>query len=335
LEGFFRKKKKWDFINWKKYLLNHPLIELLSKKLIWQFTVNDKNVSGIFFEGQLISANNIPLTGIEESSVSLWHPSTRTVEEVQNWRNFIFENEIKQPFKQAFREVYLVTDAEINTLTYSNRYLNHVLRHDKFAAIAKNRLWDYSSVYSYNNPRIQYSDFKIEAMVDSNNSDYSFFTVGRVHFRNLIFSETMRDIDLFVGVCSIGMEDQRLLNFHQNYLNNFSQSELTSLGENRKKVLERLIPRLKIKEQCVLTEKNLIVKGKIRTYKIHLGSGNILMTPNDQYLCIIPNNKKNQPNVFLPFDDDKILSLIISKALLLADDDKIEDEVILHQINQQ
>jgi hypothetical protein len=26
---------------------------------------------------------------------------------------------------------------------------------------------------------------------------------------------------------------------------------------------------------------------EIRTYKIHLGSGNILMNPNDQYLCIV------------------------------------------------
>jgi hypothetical protein len=28
-----------------------------------------------------------------------------------------------------------------------------------------------------------------------------------------------------------------------------------------------------------------VVKGELRTYRIHLGSGNILMEPNDQYLC--------------------------------------------------
>ena len=31
------------------------------------------------------------------------------------------------------------------------------------------------------------------------------------------------------------------------------------------------------------------VRGDLRTYKIHLGSGNILMEPNDQYLCIVPS----------------------------------------------
>ena len=32
----------------------------------------------------------------------------------------------------------------------------------------------------------------------------------------------------------------------------------------------------------------LIVRGELRTYRIHLGSGNILMDPNSQYLCIVP-----------------------------------------------
>ncbi|MDZ4705311.1 MAG: hypothetical protein SH848_15405 [Saprospiraceae bacterium] len=34
----------------------------------------------------------------------------------------------------------------------------------------------------------------------------------------------------------------------------------------------------------------LHVAGKIRSYKINLGSGNILMEPNDQYLCIVQDS---------------------------------------------
>ena len=37
-----------------------------------------------------------------------------------------------------------------------------------------------------------------------------------------------------------------------------------------------------------LPTSTLSSKGDLRTYKIHLGSGNILMSPNDQYLCIVP-----------------------------------------------
>ena len=77
-----------------------------------------------------------------------------------------------------------------------------------------------------------------------------------------------------------------------------------------------------------------MVKGKLRTYKIHIGSTNILMEPNDQYLCIVPDRSKPTlgPNVFLPFEGDTGLSIILSKAFLLADDDQIEDGTIVRQI---
>ena len=79
----------------------------------------------------------------------------------------------------------------------------------------------------------------------------------------------------------------------------------------------------------------MIVKGKLKTYKIHMGSGNILMEPDDRYLCIVPESRnvmKAGEKVFLPFEGDTILSIIISKAILLADDDKIKDETITRQI---
>ncbi len=75
------------------------------------------------------------------------------------------------------------------------------------------------------------------------------------------------------------------------------------------------------------------VRGDIRTYKIHLGSGNILMEPSDQYLCIVPKGRsKKADEVFLPFEGDGRMSVILSKAFLLAEDTKIKDATILSQI---
>ena len=61
---------------------------------------------------------------------------------------------------------------------------------------------------------------------------------------------------------------------------------------------------------------------------------NILMEPNDQYLCIVPDRggKGVTENVFLPFEGDSGLSVILSKAMLLAEDDKITDVTITRQI---
>lgn len=77
----------------------------------------------------------------------------------------------------------------------------------------------------------------------------------------------------------------------------------------------------------------LLVRGQRRSYKIHLGSGNILMEPNDQYLCIVPKQGESQITpVLLPFEGDRTLSIILSKAFLLANDHAITDPSILSQL---
>jgi hypothetical protein len=100
--------------------------------------------------------------------------------------------------------------------------------------------------------------------------------------------------------------------------------------------LERLLPRLKIASRCTLQEKFLVVRGTLRTYKIHLGSSNILMEPNARYLCIVPDRSRaaipHGRGVFLPFEGDNTLAVVLSKAFLLADDAKIKDPTITRQI---
>jgi hypothetical protein len=79
------------------------------------------------------------------------------------------------------------------------------------------------------------------------------------------------------------------------------------------------------------------VHGDLRIYKIHLGSGNILMEPNDQYLCIVPDRKNSHSaieHLFLPFEGDTMLLLILSKAFMLAEDSKITDPSITRQISK-
>jgi hypothetical protein len=58
------------------------------------------------------------------------------------------------------------------------------------------------------------------------------------------------------------------------------------------------------------------------------------MEPNDQYLCIVPDSSAvtKGDSVFLPFEGDRTLSIVLSKAMLLADDSKIKDPTITRQI---
>ena len=154
----------------------------------------------------------------------------------------------------------------------------------------------------------------------------------------LVFSEIMRDVDLFVGVASVGNDptwrDGRSVEQHAAWQRH-AFGDLSATAKTRREVLQRLVPRLKIAAQCSFEDKFLIVAGKLRKYKIHLGSGNILMSPNDQYLCIVASRgKADDGKLFLPFEGDSILSVVISKALLLAADDKITDPSITRQIGK-
>ena len=99
----------------------------------------------------------------------------------------------------------------------------------------------------------------------------------------------------------------------------------------RRTVLEQIIPKLKIGPRLQLEDRYLKVRGKCGEYKIHLGSANVVMN-SGRYLCIVPRIGASTTRIHLPFEGDHMLSLILSKAMLLADDDKIRDKSILSQL---
>jgi hypothetical protein len=300
-----------------------------------------------------------------ESFVRLWHPIDSAPDAVLAWRSFLIEHEITQPFKQAYREVYILTDAERTTQTYSNRFAAHIIRQHQFQALCDARGWTYRLMGNFDSHNIPTRylpghDISVEFWVDAagGGDDHDLSPSGiflhvatdQVRFCRgrggapiplselppIVFSEIMRDVDLFVGVASVGNDptwqdggpDGRYLDYWQTY----SFGDLSETAKTRRAVLETLLPRLtKLRDKWSLEEKFLIIRGSLRTYKIHLGSGNILMEPNGQYLCIVPD-RSPRSHLFLPFDGDSTLSIILSKAMMLADDAKISDETIVRQI---
>jgi hypothetical protein len=92
---------------------------------------------------------------------------------------------------------------------------------------------------------------------------------------------------------------------------------------------------LSIADKCSLDDRHLIIRGKLQAYRIHLGSGNIIMASNNQYLCIVPAHSSENGRVRLPFEGDGLLSVILSKAFMLAEDDKITDQQIISQLKRR
>jgi hypothetical protein len=397
IDNLFLQRKVWPFPVWRERYLDHPVVGVIARRLIWRFTAGDRAVDGIWHDGQIVDAEGEALSSRYPEfddpslnlSVELWHPVGQPMDDVPTWRGWLERHEISQPFKQAHREVYLLTDAERRTNTYSNRFAAHVLRQHQFHALCGVRGWKnklrllVDDIYA---PPLKLlpqwglrAEFWIEGIGDqwgrdtTESGSFSYLSTDQVRFYRiaadqryahafgggyeihgqehpaneplpldlippLVLSEILRDVDLFVGVCSVGNDptwaDGGPEGRYANYWQNFSFGDLSVSAKTRKEVLERLIPRLKIAPRCSFEEKFLKVRGDLRTYKIHLGSGNILMEPNDQYLCIVPDGRmeKGGDGMFLPFEGDRTMSIILSKAMLLADDRKITDPTITRQI---
>ncbi len=164
---------------------------------------------------------------------------------------------------------------------------------------------------------------------------------ARVHLSDIrpaVFSEIMRDVDLFVSVASVGSDpmwsDGGPEGQFRDYWLQFAEGALNPSAEARRDVLEGLIPRLGRAKTWSIDGRHLIVQGKLHAYRIHLGSGNVMMEPS-RYLCIVPDGsgqKATRGRVWLPFEGDRMLSVILSKALMLSRDDKITDPTILSQL---
>jgi hypothetical protein len=389
IDALFLERKSWPEPVWRERYLDHPLVGTIARRLIW--SVAETPV--IATDGRAFDVRGNRFDIPEGALVTLWHPAGQSVDEVIAWRRRIEELGIVQPFKQAHREIYLLTDAERRTQTYSNRFAAHILRQHQFNALCAIRRWK-------NKLRLMVDDryppatrdlpawglraeFWIEGIGEDYGSDtndsgvFHRLASDQVRFYRqeaapntahaggggyqtnapgpgpgdineplplesvprLAFSEILRDVDLFVGVASIGNDpawrDGGPEGRYSAYCRSYSCGELSETGVSRREALERLVPRLKIAPRCTLSERFLTVRGDRRTYKIHLGSGNILMEPNDQYLCIVPDARArlNDAPVYLPFEGDATLSIILSKALLLSEDSKIADPTIKRQID--
>ncbi|MFL5733524.1 MAG: hypothetical protein ACJ78Q_10015, partial [Chloroflexia bacterium] len=77
---------------------------------------------------------------------------------------------------------------------------------------------------------------------------------------------------------------------------------------------------------------HVLIDGKLGSYSVHLGSGVVHRQPGGS-LCIVPVHSQHRGRLFLPFaDDDPKTAEVLSKVLLLAQDEKIQDPTILEQI---
>jgi Domain of unknown function (DUF4132) len=364
LERLYLGDREWPLEVWRERYVDEPLVRNLSQRLIWSFRIGQDWVPGLLQDGAPRDVSGNPLA-VEsgQTRVRLWHSMQSSAPQVLAWRQRLAKLGITQPFKQAHRKVYVLTDAERATRTYSNRFAAHIVDQYRFRALCQARGWNCPAYGSWDGgdarplKRVAERGLQIELWVDPVESSidhesfrFQHLTTDQVRFATtagepipleqvdpVLFSELMRDVDLFVGVAGIGSDPawpDRADDPFEGYWSRVAFGELTESGRTRHAVLADILPGLAIADRCRLEERWLVVAGKLRRYRIHLGSGNIQMEPNNQYLCIVRDRQSESAHVRLPFEGDSTLSIILSKAFMLAEDDKIRDASIRRQILQ-
>ena len=154
LERSYLLNRTWDCRDFLKFYLHHGLIGIVAKKLIWEFERDGKYLPAFFSDGhwQDVDGQSIDWMA-ESSSVRLWHPIRSDSATVLSWRKRLEDLKISQPFRQVQREVYHLTDSELQSGAYTDRFANHLLKQHQFKALVAVKGWQYDLLGAFDDGR--------------------------------------------------------------------------------------------------------------------------------------------------------------------------------------
>ena len=251
------------------------------------------------------------------------------------WSEFqrgLFDKEIKQPFKQVFRELYVPTEDELSEGNMSRRYAGHQVQPKRGVALLRNRGWTVH--YEEGLQKVYHKEdivSEIYAAADwFSPADIEPPTLEGVTFRTrrgnkiipisdvpgIIFSEVMRDVDLMVSVAHAGGVDPEAS---------------ASTVEMRCALATEAVRLFKL-SNVRFEGMHAFIDGKRGSYTVHLGSAVVhKMASGALYVLAVPSQHRGR--LFLPFlDEDPRTAEVVSKILLFAEDEKIKDPSILGQM---
>ena len=306
----------------------NPVIAPLLKPLVFQ----SGTALGFYADGALVAADGTRTELAEDAEVKIAH--ALDLYESGTWadyQKYLFEKEIRQPFKQVFRELYIKT-ADEHGKESSHRYAGHQVQPAKTVALLKTRRWVIDG--SEGLQRIYYkaniiariyalADWYSPADIEAPTLEWVEFFDRKTFQRlpiddvpDLIFSEVMRDVDLVVSVAHVGGVDPEASH---------------STVEMRRAIVQFNLPLFKL-DNVRLEGAHAHIHGKLGDYTVHLGSG-IIQQKAGAMINVLPVHSQHRGRLFLPFlDEDPKTAEILSKIILFAEDGKIKDPFILDQI---
>ena len=271
-----------------------------------------------------------------ETRLLVAHPITlNRLGALAKYQRLFFEKQradgTRQPFKQVFREFYPKLEEEKDA-SDSRLFAGYQIQPKKTVAALRGRRWvaDYdeglqkiffrqdiaATIYAL-------ADWFSPADTESPTLEYvSFYDrkTGRQkklsEVPDILYSEVMRDVDLAVSVAHVGGVDPET-----------SHSTI----EMRRVIFEFNMELFGL-TNVTFEGTHAFIKGTLNSYNIQLGSG-VIHKESGGMVNILPVHSQQRGKIFLPFiDEDPKTAEILSKILLLAEDNKIKDPYILQQL---
>jgi hypothetical protein len=375
LESSFAGVRSMSLAHWRRYFIDHPLLGFLGRRLIWVFSSEQGwDGSGLYSDGQVCGSCGEVINLASAAKVRLWHPLSSEPSELQQWRERIFTAGIRQPFRQAFREFYQVTEDERQTKMYSNRFAGTLLRQHQFSSLCRARGWNYrlmgAGFDGFNVPTKilaswnMHAEFYVDlpsdrdpALHESALGEQSGFGINlflgsdQVRFYRdrrevavdevpaIVYSEVMRDVDLFTAVSAVG-EDESWSDQGERGTGilapRMDLNELSALLALRVEMLSRVLPLTPIADRCKIESIWVVVRGQLGTYRIQIPWGGVLRQTDSglRQLKIPPKLLEDVSPDLSAFsiDLDHRTEMILRKAYLLADDWKIDSPDLVRQL---
>jgi hypothetical protein len=317
-------------------LRRHPVVSPMLDQLVWvdqagRTVRRDADAVGTGWA----TASGAPVQ--PDGTLRIAHPTDLlSTGSWVGWQERVFTDHRSQPFKQVFRELYVPASAESGSGPVSTRYDGHQVQPRQALALLGARAWrtdqdegDTVRVF-HEHGVVAHLGFDTGVLTPG---EADLPTVSGVWFSSrggrgagavlglgdvppVVFSETMRDVDLVVSVAHAGGVDP----------------EATASTTQMRATLVRETARLLGLDNVLLTDTHVLIDGALGEYSLHLGSAVVHRRPGGS-VCIVPVGSQYRGRLFLPFaDHDPKTAELVSKVVLLAQDHLISDPTILEQL---
>ena len=320
------------YADWRARLGEHPQVGKLAGTLIWRLVDARGNGTAVLPIAErggapLRDVNGAAIMPHTDGTMVLWHPSDTSADERNAWRERIVALRIKQPFKQAFREHYVVPDEE-RTATETAMFAGHTVAIRPFLGLACREGW----VLDDDVLTRAFGPWKAALVVahelipgatgatTTRNLELRALQEGKpvpVRLGDLppaALSEVLRAVDLLVSTSGIAMtggdpwDDER---GRQRHLQDLGQKPLGAVTAMRKLALERLLQGREDMADLSFGARHL----RLGPYAIHLATARV--TRDGEPVTIDPPNTAAVAMPWLPYEE-KLLETIVYTAIAVA-----------------